>query len=400
MPRRATTSLTSTTRIAAAALLFGLVTAVLPGVGTASAAPPAPAKRTAIVALGDSSASGEGAGDYDAGTRGEKGDWCHRSPHAYVRHTGLASTAINLACSGATSANVGFGTATHDTEGSQARRLGQLAENYKVTTVVAQVGANDDPSFGSSMVRCVAAFLNPSLPGCAKSLATQWPARLTAMAPKVQQALTDVRAAMRQAGYQDNSSGYGDFDVAAAKKLLDDDGWQDHGAGKARTKNGQSLKVSYVVTDSGTTDVAEIILSMLGQVGIEVAIQKVPDNDYFEKYVNTGKFDLTSFRQVDQVFASKTIPEYQQPQGDNVFGNFGRIGSSEIDDLMNQAAAETDPGQSRVLYNQADAKIWALATTLPLFETPSIYAVRKDLANEGAWGLADTNQEVDTGWLQ
>lgn len=203
MPRRATTSLTSTTRIAAAALLFGLVTAVLPGVGTASAAPPAPAKRTAIVALGDSSASGEGAGDYDAGTRGEKGDWCHRSAHAYVRHTGLASTAINLACSGATSANVGFGTATHDTEGSQARRLGQLAKNYKVTTVVAQLGANDDPSFGSSMVRCVAAFLNPSLPGCAKSLATQWPARLTAMAPKVQKALTDVRTAMRQAGYQD-----------------------------------------------------------------------------------------------------------------------------------------------------------------------------------------------------
>nr|HZE48868.1 ABC transporter family substrate-binding protein [Jatrophihabitantaceae bacterium] len=203
-----------------------------------------------------------------------------------------------------------------------------------------------------------------------------------------------------QAGYQDTSSGYGNFDVAAAKKLLDDDGWQDHGAGKARTKNGQSLKLSYVVADSGTTDVAEIIQSMLAQVGIDVAIQKVPGNDYFEKYVNVGKFDLTVFRQIDQVFASQTIPEYQQPQGTNVFGNFGRIGSAEIDDLMNQAAAETDPGRSRALYNQADAKIWALAITLPLFETPSIYAVRTDLANEGAWGLADTNQNVDTGWVQ
>ena len=168
-------------------------------------AAPAPAggKRTAIVALGDSSASGEGAGDYDAGTKGEKGDWCHRSSHAYIRHTGLASTAFNLACSGATSANVGFGTAVKNTEGSQAKRLAELAKNFKVTTVVTQFGANDDPSFGSAIVRCVAVYLNPSLPGCASTLASQWPSRLAAMKPKVQHALDDVRTAMRQAGYRD-----------------------------------------------------------------------------------------------------------------------------------------------------------------------------------------------------
>jgi hypothetical protein len=168
-----------------------------------AAAGPAGAKRTAIVALGDSSASGEGAGDYDTGTKGEKGDWCHRSSHAYIRHTGLASTAFNLACSGATSANVGFGTAVKNTEGSQAKRLAQLGKNFKVTTVVAQFGANDDPAFGSAIVRCVAVYLNPSLPGCASTLAGQWPSRLAAMKPKVQHALEDVRDAMRQAGYRD-----------------------------------------------------------------------------------------------------------------------------------------------------------------------------------------------------
>jgi len=233
-----TRRLTSITRVTAGVLLFGLVTAVQPVVATASAAPPAhsapaaysaaysasppaisaapassatppatsaapAAKRTAIVAIGDSAASGEGAGDYEAGTRGEKGDWCHRSTHAYIRHTGLASTAVNLACSGATSANVGFGTAVHDTEGSQARRLVQIARTYRVTTIVAQFGANDDPSFGSSVVRCVVVFLNPSLPGCASTLSTQWPKRVAAMAPKVTKALGDVRAAMRQAGYRD-----------------------------------------------------------------------------------------------------------------------------------------------------------------------------------------------------
>lgn len=198
--------LTSTMRIAAGAILFALAVSALPAVSglpgaTASAAPPS--TRTAIVALGDSAASGEGAGNYEEGTRGENGDWCHRSPNAYIRRTGLASTAVNLACSGASSANVSFGTELHYTEGSQAQRLVQVARTFRITTVVTQFGANDDPSFGSSVVRCVAVYLTPSKPGCASTLAAEWPQRLAAMAPKVTQALGDVRQAMRQAGYTD-----------------------------------------------------------------------------------------------------------------------------------------------------------------------------------------------------
>jgi lysophospholipase L1-like esterase len=200
----------STGGITAGVVLFGLVSALLAGGTSAPTAVPAtlavaapPAKPAAVVAIGDSSAAGEGAGDYEPGTRGEKGDWCHRSAHAYIRQTGLAPTAVNLACSGATSADVGFGSATHYTEGSQATRLAELARNYRVTTIVAQLGANDDPSFTSSVVHCVAVYLSPSVPGCASSLATEWPKRLAAMAPKVQRALDDVRAAMRQAGYAD-----------------------------------------------------------------------------------------------------------------------------------------------------------------------------------------------------
>jgi lysophospholipase L1-like esterase len=158
---------------------------------------------TTIVALGDSAASGEGGGDYEAGTRGENGDWCHRSRHAYVEQTRLAQDVVNLACSGATSANVGFGTAVHNTEGSQAQQLIGVARTHRVTVVVAQFGANDDPGFGQSVVRCVVAYLQPSGPGCADELASQWPSRLAAMQPKAVAALNDVRSAMRQAGYAD-----------------------------------------------------------------------------------------------------------------------------------------------------------------------------------------------------
>jgi lysophospholipase L1-like esterase len=168
----------------------------------AVAAPPA-AVPTAVVSLGDSAISGEGAGNYEPGTRGENGDWCHRSVNSLIHKTQLADRTINLACSGADSANVSLADTTHYTEGSQARRLIDVARQYRVTSVVVQIGANDEPQFADTIVDCIGAWLNPFGPGCASALRQQWPARLAAMAPKVQNAVADVRTAMRTAGYAD-----------------------------------------------------------------------------------------------------------------------------------------------------------------------------------------------------
>jgi lysophospholipase L1-like esterase len=188
--------------------LLAVLCSVLVGAGLALLAAPTaaaqpPDRPTAVVALGDSAASGEGAGSYEAGTRGEGGDWCHRSTNAYIVQTGLAEHAVNLACSGAQSADVAFGPGVHYTEGSQAQRLVEVAKRYRVTAVVLQVGANDDPAFGDVVVSCVAAWLNPLKPGCSAALAPQWPARVAAMAPKVEHAVADVRAALGKAGYAD-----------------------------------------------------------------------------------------------------------------------------------------------------------------------------------------------------
>ena len=65
----------------------------------ATVAPATAAPQAAVVALGDSAASGEGAGDYAPGTRGEGGDWCHRSPRAYIHATRLAPVATSAASS-------------------------------------------------------------------------------------------------------------------------------------------------------------------------------------------------------------------------------------------------------------------------------------------------------------
>jgi len=172
----------------------------------AAPATAAPAGPSTVVALGDSAASGEGAGDYEPGTRGEAGNWCHRSPHAYVHQLGVAEKSVNLACSGARSADVALGGGRHYGEASQAERLGALAREVRVTAVVLQVGGNDDPALVPTGIVCIRAFLDPGVPDCRETVGPQWSSRLTAMAPKVEAAVADVRAAMRRAGYTD--SGY------------------------------------------------------------------------------------------------------------------------------------------------------------------------------------------------
>ncbi|ONI79649.1 hypothetical protein ALI144C_23030 [Actinosynnema sp. ALI-1.44] len=183
---------------------IGLVSALVGALAipTQAAADPRP---TAVVSLGDSAMSGEGAGDYEPGTRGENGNWCHRSTRSMIHRTQLADRTINLACSGADSANVSLADTTHYTEGSQAKRLIDIAKLNRVTTVIVQVGANDEPAFADTVVSCIKEWFNPFSPGCAPRMRQQWPGRLAAMAPRVETALADVRSAMRQAGYADSS---------------------------------------------------------------------------------------------------------------------------------------------------------------------------------------------------
>lgn len=186
---------------------IGFLSALLIG-GLLVAAPAASAaddRPTAIVSLGDSAISGEGAGNYEPGTRGENGNWCHRSLNALVHRTTVANRTINLACSGADSANVSLADTTHYTEGSQARRLIGVAQQFRVTTVIVQVGANDEPAFADTVLDCIGEWFNPFSSGCNSYLRTQWPQRLAAMAPRVERALADVRSAMSQAGYATGS---------------------------------------------------------------------------------------------------------------------------------------------------------------------------------------------------
>ncbi|MFF9644575.1 ABC transporter family substrate-binding protein [Kitasatospora aureofaciens] len=203
-----------------------------------------------------------------------------------------------------------------------------------------------------------------------------------------------------QTGYQDNSGEWAKFDLAAARKLLDDAGWKDAGSGEPRTKDGQQLELHWVINDStpqAQLDLATAAAAMWLAAGVKVDLDKVPANDFFTKYVNPGKFEIASWRNTDSFPLSTSLTNFRLPVGDNVFGNYSKLGTPEIDALLKKAAGTLDPAEAAKLYNQADAKIWELGHTVELYQRPVVVATRKGLANEGAFGLGSTDY-AKIGW--
>ncbi|HKT02525.1 MAG TPA: ABC transporter family substrate-binding protein [Rugosimonospora sp.] len=199
-----------------------------------------------------------------------------------------------------------------------------------------------------------------------------------------------------QQGYQDTAGQYGQFDPARAGSLLDQAGWARPAGGGTRVKDGKPLRLTYVVSSGSTSDVPQLVQNMLAQVGIQVDLRKVPTNDFFGQYVDRGSFDLVSFRNVDEAFTTRLLAVFRSG-GDQ---NYGKVGSPDIDRVLDEAATQTDRTAAIALYNQADALIWAAGHSVELFQTPEILAVRSGLANVGAYGLAGDRQMVDTGWLK
>lgn len=157
-----------------------------------------------IVSLGDSTISGEGAGDYTPDTNGANGDWCHRSPHATVFQTDLPGieAKVNFACSGAASDQVALGDVEQYTEPSQAGQLAALVKTHRVAVVVVAVGANDDPHFSQLVTDCFQAWFIAGHAPCSDTIKATWQDRIDAMVPKVVSALRDVKKVLADAGYE------------------------------------------------------------------------------------------------------------------------------------------------------------------------------------------------------
>ncbi|MFE3825124.1 ABC transporter substrate-binding protein [Streptomyces sp. NPDC059092] len=172
-------------------------------------------------------------------------------------------------------------------------------------------------------------------------------------------------------------------------------------------KEGKPLTLRFVLPAGEGTEslraVGERISRMLDRVGISTEVTKVADDSYFKDHIASGDYDLALYSWPASPYpATDGRPIYAKPVPASdgsllVEQNYTRVGTDHIDQLFNRAAAELDEKTSRDLVRQADARIWAAAGSIPLYQRPQLVAVRPGLVNAGAFGFAAPRYE-DIGW--
>ncbi|MGW2032484.1 ABC transporter family substrate-binding protein [Streptomyces sp. NPDC001811] len=174
-------------------------------------------------------------------------------------------------------------------------------------------------------------------------------------------------------------------------------------------KDGKPLALRFVLPSGPGSEtlnsVGERISAMLEQVGIRTTITKVSDESYFKDHIAAGDYDLALYSWPSSAFpATDARPIYAKPVAAadgsvNVEQNFTRVGTDQVDQLFDQAATTLDEDEERSLIRKADARIWAAAGSIPLYQRPQLVGVRKNVVNAGAFGFGTPVYE-DMGFLK
>ncbi|UQX03726.1 GDSL-type esterase/lipase family protein [Streptomyces sp. RerS4] len=218
-------------RLAGVGMVVPLAVGALLGGGAAPAVAGPGNGPTAVVSMGDSYISGEAGrwkgnsltntgnrngtdrawisgSSYDpAKVYGTTAGGCHRSDSAEVISAGaIAETAVNLACSGATSQNVfraSNGGVSFKGEAPQADQLAAVAASRDVKVIALSIGGND-LGFADIIKDCAYDFV---LWGsyCYDNQQYGVDQKIDAVMADVGKSVDEIRAVMRAAGYTDSS---------------------------------------------------------------------------------------------------------------------------------------------------------------------------------------------------
>ncbi|MFC8078226.1 ABC transporter family substrate-binding protein [Streptomyces sp. NPDC057307] len=168
-------------------------------------------------------------------------------------------------------------------------------------------------------------------------------------------------------------------------------------------KDGKPLTLRFVLPSGPGSEqlrtVGEKIARMLDRIGIRTEITKVADASYFKDHIASGDYDLALYSWPATAYpATDGRPIYAKPVPASdgsllVEQNYTRVGTDHINQLFDQAASELDEKAARDLLRQADARIWAAAGSIPLYQRPQLVAAKPAVANAGAFAFAAPRYE-------
>ncbi|MEO3750269.1 ABC transporter family substrate-binding protein [Streptomyces sp. B6B3] len=178
-------------------------------------------------------------------------------------------------------------------------------------------------------------------------------------------------------------------------------------AGGVRSRDGKPLELRLVLPDgpgaAALRGTGRRIAAMLAEVGVRAELTEVPADEFFAETLPGGAFDLALYSWPATAFPATDAPSLfakprTLPGGQLTFGqNYSRVGTDYVDQLLRQAAGELDATAQDELLRRADAQLWTVAGSLPLYQPPQLVAARNDLAGVGAHGLA-TPRYQDIGF--
>ncbi|MFG2760751.1 ABC transporter family substrate-binding protein [Streptomyces wuyuanensis] len=174
-------------------------------------------------------------------------------------------------------------------------------------------------------------------------------------------------------------------------------------------KDGKPLSLRFVLPSGPGSEslrtVGERIRRMLDGVGIRTEVKKVAEDSFFKDHIASGHYDLALWSWPATAYpATDARPIYAKPEPATdgsllVEQNYTRVGTDRIDQLFDEAVSELDERKSRDLMKQVDARIWAAAASIPLFQRPELVAAKRDLANAGAFGFSAPRYQ-DIGFVK
>ncbi|HSY14378.1 MAG TPA: ABC transporter family substrate-binding protein [Jatrophihabitantaceae bacterium] len=201
-----------------------------------------------------------------------------------------------------------------------------------------------------------------------------------------------------QAAYAATCGSYCAYNPGQAKQLLESDEWTLVGGTFEKGGKPLTLTITIPASTPNATSEAEVAQNSLAAAGIKLAISSVPTNDFFSKYIDAGKFQLTTFTWIGTSFPVGGALSIFKYDPSSVGQNYGSGGSDEINALLGEAASAPNAKAEAVLANRASQAMWANAAWLPLYQRPQIVAANSKLVNIGAPGFADIRYQ-DVGYV-
>jgi peptide/nickel transport system substrate-binding protein len=177
--------------------------------------------------------------------------------------------------------------------------------------------------------------------------------------------------------YSRDMIGVYDHDSTQAQALLEAEGYEDTDNSGYLDRAGVDLEITMIVPPWGLIpEAAQLIQDQWRTLGIKVNIESVPTFNALIEAVEKGEYHLVAYNTfgLDPAF----LNQFYMTNGIN---NWTGFSSAELDNILMEAARQTDPNLRRQLYAQAQFIIMDQALILPIRDYVNLNAAHTSIQN-------------------